>query len=237
MTARSIIAIVLSGVSCATLWCVVAQGRYISELRAEQKRMETANQVTNPAALEALATPSPAAEVPRELLQLRAEVARLSQQQRELSGVRGENETLRLQLENRRTNNAARRTASTYIRTSEARWVGYNSPEDTLQSLLWAAKNRNVEKFLEGLTPESAGELRNQIAKSDNSNQAIESFLESADLPPLFEVIGREQLADGSTGLRVQIVTTNGAGSQSIDTSEPLGFRLIAGQWKLSKPH
>jgi hypothetical protein len=94
-----------------------------------------------------------------------------------------------------------------------------------------------MEKFLEGLTPESAGELRNQIAKPDNSNQAIESFLESADLPPLFEVIGREQLADGSTGLRVQIVTTNGAGSQSIDTSEPLGFRLIAGQWKLSKPH
>ena len=112
-----------------------------------------------------------------------------------------------------------------------------NLPDDTLQSLFWAAKNRNVEKFLEGLTPESATELKNQIGNSNKPAQAFESFLENTDLPPVFEIIGREQLADGSIGLRVQFVGGNTAESRTVDTSEPLGFKQIGGQWKLSKPH
>jgi len=236
MTSRSIITVAFVALCGAGLWGILAQGRQVSELRAEQKRLESANLVTNAPPAETIARPTPAPEVPRELLQLRAEVARLSQQQRELSPARKENERLRLQLENRRTNNAAKHPGSTYIQTSEAKWVGYNTPEDTLQSLFWAAKNRNVEKFLEGLTPESAGELREQIGKSENPAQAIESILESASLPPLFEIIGREQLADGSIGLKLQIVNGNDE-SRSVDTSEPLGFKQIGGQWKLSKPH
>jgi hypothetical protein len=237
MTPRAIM-IVGSVVVCgAALWGVLAQGRQVSELQAEQMRLESARLVTNAPPAEFSATPTPTPEVPRELLQLRAEVARLSQRQRELSGARQENEKLRLKLENRRTNNAANHAGSTYIRTAEAKWVGYNTPEDTLQSLFWAAKNRNVEKFLEGLTPETAGELKDQIGKSENHAQAIESILESATLPPLFEIVGREQLADGSIGLKIQIVNGNADESRSVDTSEPLGFKQIGGQWKLSKPH
>jgi hypothetical protein len=237
MTARSIITVGSVALCGAALWGILAQGRQVSELQAEQKRLESPRPATNAPPAEIIATPTPTPEAPRELLQLRAEVARLSQQQRELSGARQENEKLRLQLENRRTNNAAKHGGSTYIRTSEAKWVGYNTPEDTLQSLFWAAKNRNVEEFLEGLTPETARELKDQVGKSENPAQAIESILESASLPPLFEIAGREQLADGSIGLKIQIVNGNADESRSVDTSEPLGFKQIGGQWKLNKPH
>jgi hypothetical protein len=237
MTSRSLITVVFVALCGAALWGILAQGRQVSELRAEQKRLESARPATDASHAEIIATPIPTPDVPRELLQLRAEVARLSQEQRELSAARQENQKLRQQLENRRTNHAAKHLGSSYIRTSDAKWVGYNTPEDTLQSLFWAAKNRNVEKFLEGLTPETARELKDQIGKSENSAQAIESILESASLPPLFEIVGREQLADGSIGLRIQILSGNADESRSVDTSEPLGFKQIGGQWKLSKPH
>jgi hypothetical protein len=238
MTSRSLITVVFVALCGAALWGILAQGRQVSELRAEQKRLESARPATDASHAEIIATPIPTPDVPRELLQLRAEVARLSQQQRELSAARQENQKLRQQLENRRTNHAAKHLGSSYIRTSDAKWVGYNTPEDTLQSLFWAAKNRNVEKFLEGLTPETVDDLKNQIGKSDNPTAAIESLLENAvDLPPVFEIVGREQLPDGSIGLRVQIVRGNADDSRAVDTPEPLGFKQIGGQWKLSKPH
>jgi len=236
MTSRSTIVIVFTAICCVTLWGVVAQGRQLSLLRAEHKRLESANQQAAPPTAET-ATTSPTPEVPRELLQLRAEVARLSQRKRELARAKSENERLRLELENRRTNNASKRIGSTYIRTAEAKWVGYDTPEDTLQSLFWAAKNRNVEKFLEGLTPESVDAFKNQIQHSDNPAKEIQSILESDDLPPVFEIVGREQLADGSLQLKIRIVTDKGADSHAVDTSEPIGFKQIGGQWKLSKPH
>src|SRR5262249_46586915 len=143
----------------AALWGILALGHQVSELRAEEQRLEIARPTTNDSAAETIASPAP--EVPRELLQLRAEVARLSQQQRELAGARMENEKLRLQLEDRRTNNAARKeSGAAYIRASEAKWLGYNTPEDTLQSLFWAAQNHNLEKFLEGLAPEAAEDFK-----------------------------------------------------------------------------
>src|SRR6267142_1821171 len=150
MTSRSIIAIAFIGLCGAALLGVVAQGHQLSQLRAGQKRLETAtNQVSNASAGEAAATPSPTPEVPRELLQLRAEVARLSQQQRELAGARQENDRLRLQLENRRSNHAAGKgPAAGYIRMSEVKWLGCNTPEDTLQSAFWAIQHHDVPKYL-----------------------------------------------------------------------------------------
>jgi hypothetical protein len=106
MTSRSIIIVGFLAVCGAALWGILAQGRHVSELQAEQKRLESAGPPPTAPPAESHATPIPMPEVPRELLQLRAEVARLSQQQRELSAARQENERLRLLLENRRAKNA-----------------------------------------------------------------------------------------------------------------------------------
>lgn len=237
MRLPSIITAGLIVLSAASLWGVLAQKRQLSELQTERAKLESANQSTSAPAAD-VSAPTPAAEVPRELLQLRAEIARLSQQQRELSGARAQNEKLRLELENRRTNTLTKRIDSVHIRASSARWVGYGTPEDTLQSLLWAAQNRNLDKFLEALAPEEAVELKTKIEGSENPAQAAEQFFkEEVTLPWGFDIVERDQLADDSIALKIQIATTNGIDARALDTSEPLGFRQIAGQWKLSKPH
>jgi hypothetical protein len=236
MAARSIITIGFVVLCGAALWGILAQGHQVSELRAEEQRRESERVATNVSAPETISAPRP--EVPRELLQLRAEVARLSQEQRGLAGVRTENEKLRLQLEERRTNSAARKGAA-YIGASEAKWLGYNSPEDTLQSLFWAAQNRNLEKFLEGLTPETAEEFKSLFKDSDNSEEAAKKFFEEEGFPSGFRIIEREQAANGGVALRVEVLKPNSGpeASLSVDSSEPVRFEQIGGQWKMGKPH
>jgi hypothetical protein len=236
MTSRSIITggfVVLTG---AALWGILAQGRQVSELRAQEQRRESERPSTNASAPDTISVSTP--EVPRELLQLRAEVARLSQQQRELAPARTENEKLRLQLEDRRTNSAARKGAA-YIRAPEAKWLGYNTPEDTLQSLLWAAQNRNLETFLEAMTPEAAEEFKSLFKESDNPDEAAKKFFDQEGFPSGFRIIAREQAADGAVALTVQVIKTS-SGTEpdlSVDSSEPVRFEQIAGQWKMGKPH
>jgi hypothetical protein len=202
MTSRSIITVGFIVLCGAAMWGVLAQGRQLSELRAEQKRLESADPPTNAASAEIVAPTSPTPEVPRELLQLRAEVARLSQQQRELASARAENEKLRQQLERRRTNNTATgKGPGAFIRTSEAKWLGYNTPEDTLQSLFWAAQNHNLEKFLEAVTPEAAEELKGRFQKSDNPSEAAEEFFKEEGLPPASKLLNENNLATVQSAL------------------------------------
>jgi len=238
MTPRAIVIVSSVAVCGAALWVLLAQGRQVSDLQAEQNRLESARVVTNAPPAEIIATPTPTREVPRELLQLRAEVARLSQQQRELAGTRAENEKLRSELENRRTNSPARKGAA-YIRASEAKWLGYNTPEDTLQSLFWAAQNRNQVKFLEGLTPEAAEDLNSLFKNSDNPEEAAKRFFEEEGFPSGFRIIGRDQVADGAVALKVEVLKPKPRADPGVevDSSEQVSFQQIAGQWKMSKPH
>ena len=227
MISRSTIAVSFIAVCGAALWGILAQGRQLSDLRAEQKRLESAGPATNATTVESTPTAVPTPEVPRELLQLRAEVARLSQQQRELAGARPENEKLRLQLEERKTNSAARKGAgAAYIRRAEAKWVGYNTPENTLESLFWAMQNHDLEKIFEAFTPEVAARGKEEIAKSGSSTDEI---FKNKELPPAFRITGRQENGDGSIQLNVEVAPDIPA--------EPFLFRQIGGQWKLQSPH
>jgi len=240
MNSRSTVITVCSVLCGAGVLGLVAQGRQLSALREDYQRLAVSSQTVEANAIDSNATDSPASEVPRELLQLRAEVARLSQQQRELSGARQENEKLRLQLEERRTNSAAAgKRSGAFIRTSQAKWLGYNTPEDTLQSLFWSVKNHNLEKFLEAATSEASEEFRKQISLSDNPATAAEEFFKSEQSPPGFQVIGREQISDDTIGLQIQFLLPDGnvEPRAPVDSSQLLQFKRIAGQWKLSKTH
>jgi hypothetical protein len=221
MSARKLI-FGLPAIICAgTLWGVVAQGRQLSDLRAEQKRLESARPPTNAPAPDTIAPPTP--EVPRELLQLRAEAARLSQQQRELAGARQENDKLRLQLENRRTNNAAGKGAAAgYIRMSELKWRGCNTPEDTLQSAFWAIQNRDVSKYLETVRPDVAKELIDSLRAESRS---ADEFFKDKQLPPIFRLAGRQQNDDQVVVLHVEIAPDTPA--------QDISFRRVGGEWKL----
>jgi hypothetical protein len=225
MSARKLLTIALTATCIAALWSIFAEGRQLSELRAEQKRLEAPNPETNNRVMEIAASPLVTPEVPRELLQLRAEVARLSAQQRELASARPENERLRIQVENRRTNSTGAKGIGTlYTRKSDARWVGYSTPENTLQSFFWAVHNHDMTKFLETLDPEKADRFKERVlGSSSTADEFFKSF------PPGFAIVGRrEDPNDGSMRLDVQIIPDM--------PPEPFVFRQIAGQWKLQPP-
>lgn len=226
MNSRSII-ITTFTVLCGAAFCgLVAQGRQLAALRDEQKRLATSNQAPESSATEKTAVFPATSEVPRELLQLRAEVARLTQQQRDLAGARQENEKLRLQVEQRRTNRAAARFTGAYIKKSEAKWLGYNTPEDTLQSFFWAMQNHDADKLFESFTTEIAARGKEEIAKSGRS---LDELFKDKELPPGFSIANRQQNDDGSVQLEVRIFPDL--------PGERFLFRQIGGQWKLESPH
>ena len=148
MKGRALFSGFLVVVCLATLWGVWDQRSQLAGLRAEQQQamahLAARADGTAPAATAdaggavSAARPAAPAATP-ELLRLRSEVTRLTERRRELQGVRAENERLRAQLASR-THNGLRGSQSPpgYIRKSEARMVGLNTPEDTLQTLLWA---------------------------------------------------------------------------------------------------
>ena len=226
MTSRSIIIVGFVVLSGAALWGVLAQGRQVSELRAEQKRLESEDLQQKPAA-DTVVPASSTPEVPRELLQLRAEVARLSQRQRELNEARQENEKLRLQLENRSTNSVSAKAASAgYIRMSEVKWLGCNSPEDTLQSALWAMRNHDLEKYLETIRPDVAKEIADTLRSEPRS--ADEFFKDKQPPVPIFKIIGHRDNDDETISLEIEIAPNF--------PRESVSFRRVGGQWKLESP-
>jgi hypothetical protein len=224
MTSRSVIIVGFAVLCGAALWGILAQGRQVSELRAEQKRLESTSTATNAPVSATILSPMP--EVPRELLQLRAEVARLSQQQRELAGARTENEKLQMQLENRRTNSATGKApGGGYIRVSEVKWSGYNTPEDTLQSAFWAIQHRDLGKYLDAIRPDVAKEIGHALR---NESGSADEFFKDKHLPPIFRIAGRQQNDEEVIDLQVEIAPDTPA--------QEISFRRVGGQWKLESP-
>lgn len=215
-------------VCLATLWGVWGQRSELAGLRAEHQQLQSqlaartdspATPATAETAGPGAATPTPALVVTPELLRLRNEVTRLTERRRELAAVRGENERLHAQLASRGTNGPA----PGYIRKSEARMVGYNSPDDTLQSLLWAIQNHDFTNVLQAFTPERAAQLQARARQSDESVEDL--FRDSAALVGM-AVVGRKQnTSDGSVDVEVEVLP----GMPHTEIS----FRQINGQWKV----
>jgi len=171
------------------------------------------------------AAPQPSLVVTPELLHLRSEVTRLTERRRELADVRAENEGLHAQLASRGTNGPGGfQLPPGYVRRSEARFVGYNTPEDTLQSVLWAARNHDLTNVLQAFAPEVAEQIRAQVGESPES---IEDFWsKSAALVGLRIVNRKQETGDGSITAEVEVVP----GMPNAEVT----FRQINGQWKVA---
>jgi len=221
MNPRPLLIGVLSAICLAALTGALIQRQQLAGLRAEQQglveRLEPpqnasspARTPSDPATSDSVATPS------LELLKLRSEITRLTERRRELAAVRGENERLRIQLAAGRTNvSAGNALPPGYVRTSEARFVGYNTPADTIQSLLWAMQNRDFTNLLAAFAPETARRMKQD-----------EDFFENLSIIPGMHIKSQEQMPDGSIELEVEMVP-----------GEPfpgrMRFHQINGQWKL----
>jgi hypothetical protein len=213
----------------ATIAGVAMQGRRLSDLRAEEQKLQLEIQslkVTpaqpelqpaefNDAGTRPTASPSP------ELLRLRNQVSLLSRRQRELAGVAAENERLRAGMVGGRTN-AATALPPGYLRKSEARFAGYATPEDTLQTALWAMQNRDFTNLMASFTPGIAREMQKGM---EQTGQTAEEFFKGWEMLPGLNVVSRNPTTNGLIELKVEMVP----GQDSL----PFRFRQLNGEWKI----
>jgi hypothetical protein len=234
MNRRALLGGFLAAVCLATLWGVWGQRGQVAGLRAEQQHLlaqlaakaeGSASLVQAEAGSAGSGTGSPTLMVTPELLRLRSEVTRLTERRRELASARGENERLRAQLASRGTNGpGGLRLPPGYIRKSEARMVGYNTPENTLQSLLWAVQNHDVTNVLRAFTPDRAEHF---LAEAAESKKSLEDFFrESVALPGMAIVDRRQDTNDGSIELEVEV-------APGVPHAE-IPFQQTNGQWKIA---
>jgi hypothetical protein len=231
MMNQHIITALLSLICLGTICGVLAQRRQLTALRAEQQlivsELATPAQDNSASAPEDSGATTPAhapSNVSPELLRLRSEVNRLTARVRTLAGVTNEHSLLLAQMASSRTNNGTGVVLPRgYIRKAQAKLAGYNSPEDTLHSFLWALQNHDLTTLLQTLMPAMAQSMG--IASQGETAERV--FKDMAQLPGM-AVLNRRTLPDGVVELEVQIAPGG--------PTEWLTFQLIEGQWKLSKP-
>jgi hypothetical protein len=231
MNRRVLLSIVLIVVCGAVICGMALQQGQLTRLRAEQRQF-VAQLTPSPDSPAQMASVSPetrlvTSPVPSELLRLRNEVTRLTERRRELAGVQAENERLQAQLASQGTNAAAgTRPPPGYLRRSEARMVGYNTPEDTIQSLLWAIHSHNFTNLLQVFTADEAEGMRDRVSQSKRS---IKEYLQGAEAVPGMAVVSRKEGADGPESLEVEV---------EIGPNLPhewISLRQVGGQWKIAQ--
>ncbi len=222
MKLRLLLGGVLGATCCVALWMTANTHSELTNLRAEKQRLLVQYQAPDAASQPAATadnsfTPSP------ELLQLRRQVDGLIERQRALSGVRAENERLHTQVATRATNAPAAMTLPPgYILRTQAKWMGYSSPENSIQSLLWAIQNHDLTNMLQAVTPNVVQSIQEQLQRDGS----VDKFFEGADHLPGMRIVDQTSQSDGSILLRVQIVPSD-------SDLQPVSARFIDGQWKL----
>jgi len=222
MNKRNVITVLAVVLCTGAVWRVAVQRQELVQVRAEQGRLIA---LSVPASQEpttqkgvdsdAQEAANPAEAVPPELLQLRAEVQRLTRRLSELSAVSKEAEQLQAQLQNSQTNSTTGvRLPPGYLRKSQAQNVGYNTPEDTMQTFLWALQNRDLTNLVLSFKPDTG-----------RTTQFERGFIGEASAIPGLRIVSRRQEPDGTIELEVEVVP----GEQTST------FRLeaINGQWKI----
>lgn len=213
---------VLGLVAVAAVIFVLAQQRELASLRAEQKSVlaqlsSEPKENSRPAPQSIESAPQSSGSNP-ELLQLRSEITRLTQRKRELAGVMAENDKLRGQVAAHNVGGGGR-----LLLANKARLAGYNTPEDTLESVLWSLEHADFTNFLQAFTPEVAQAF--PIQSPEVWTNAMNNFhQEFAGMT----ILKRQELPDGRVELTVQM-----AGHS--EAEQPIHLKQVNGQWKIDE--
>lgn len=226
MKPRVLIIVLSVGVLITTVAMVGRQRQQLGELRSQVQELQSrtaalSNEATGEA--ETSVAPTTQAGPSLELLRLRSQVGQLERRKRELAGVTEETKRLQTQFASKATNGTRGvPLPAGYIRKSEAKLVGFGSPEDALQSFLWAIEHRDLPTLMQ-FFDEEQGRFMSEDVKRRGSTE--EFFKELAFVPGLV-ITGREQKADGTIVLAVQLVPND----ESAKTKMP--FKQFNGQWR-----
>ena len=155
MKTIAVSAVIIGAVSTPLVW----QRQANSQLRAENQRL--VQQAVRPEDVPAAVAAKPPDN--RELLQLRAEVARLRREQSRLAQLEAENKRPRSDPR------AQPATPATVDSIPSEAWAdrGFASPADALQTAHWAIRTANIEKFRESMfiTDEARQKLHDLLVK------------------------------------------------------------------------
>jgi hypothetical protein len=167
----------------------------------------------------------------RELLRLRGEVGVLRQQGKELEALLEENGRARIALAtcfNTRSAGAvgAAATAEYWPRDAWA-FVGYASPEATLQSALWAASKGDLKALLGGTAGEYHKEIEKDLA-SISENQLSAKFIADTARYKSVHVLNREEQADD------MVMFTTVFYDETRALPSKVHLKKIGNEWKLT---
>jgi hypothetical protein len=207
------------------VWATASRHQTVQNLRAERKaliaRLSSVDSDASGAPIRDHASQD--AAMPPELLQLRSEVTRLAARKRQLASAPEQNKQLRLAL------NAQSASTNTlppgFVRRTQAKFAGYHSPQDTLQSFLWAMQNRDTTNMLHALAPSSAQQLQAELQRDP---QASSRLFEEMQAFIGFRILDQRQTVDGSMRAKVEVAP----GLPAAD----IQFRLTNGQWLMELP-
>jgi hypothetical protein len=153
-------------------------------------------------------------------MRLRAQVTRLTARKRELAGVVEESERLKAQLA---TNSAAAGGLPVpgYVRRAQAMFLGYSTPENTMQSWLWAIQNQDSAKMLQAFSTDEAQGLQARMGPD-----SVKRIFKDLEILPGLAVQSRQNFPDGSVELEVYLVPN--LPSQKVRLHQDLN-----GEWKM----
>jgi hypothetical protein len=208
--------VILTLSSLAAGYGVIVQHRHLVNLRLEREQLVAPLEgggVDMGPAPGVSTTDSGVQSSSSELLRLRSEVNQLAERKRALAGISNEHSRLLAEISSRQTNG--------YIRKREARLVGYETPEATVQSFLWALQNHDLTNLLQALTPtlaEQMGFLRPE--------KPTEELFKEMEVLPGMRIVSKRLLADDLVELQVEMTPDTPA--------QPMRFRQVDGHWKMS---
>lgn len=171
-----------------------------------------------------------------ELLKLRGEVTQLRGETNEIASLREQNEKLEASLKEIKPAAQTNAVAKKKLRPEDAlpqdvhppnSWAfrGYDSPDATVESMVWAMTHGDKAAFMAGLTPEGAAEievhLKDDFAKEVKSEEMGE-----------YRILDRQTLSDDEVVMTVYSTRKNENGDY-VGNSEDTTFKNIGGQWKI----
>lgn len=168
-------------------------------------------------------TSDASADSSRELMQLRAEVTRLTARKRELANVGETSARLRAQLDSPQTNSDSIPIPPGYIRRSYAQFRGFSTPEASLESWLWALHNHDFTNMLRALSPDQPQHFQARMAVKDKPAD----FFKETDILPGLAIQSRREMPDGSVELQVFIAPNM--------PPQNMHFHLLNGEWKMAQ--
>lgn len=212
---------------------VLLRQKALSTVRAENQRLTTASEeakrlASENATIARIRVENQELQVLRteirDLHKLRNEVRQLREQAKALPSVRTENERLRASVSRSATKSAPAVDSRPSFTLDTLNFAGYATPEATLQTMFWAAKQGDFDAAMKCFSDEARKEILGE--SPEDARRGIEEMLKQYKG---FRIAARKVISADEIQLGIQL---NKEGDDT-PAEETLPFKLVGGEWRL----